>query len=194
MLEIPKMEPGTFCMQRRCSRSWLWPLKWTFSLSLLALQTPSWTGLETTHLSVHSSHGFGDTFHCLSHGVVRLEGLYLEGHCLDISPHHDELLDVAPCPHQVFRHDLHCILGLEKQVRDGDKGCPPMAHLHFQAHHLPLFSHLLDVSNYFLLLGFQLLPFSVQLSHGTVQSPLVLPEHLFRGFPASEQHIHCGRR
>ena len=63
-----------------------------------------------THLPVHGGHGFGDAFHGLGHGVVGFEGLDFEGHGLDVGPHGDELLHVAPRPHQVLGHDLHCIL------------------------------------------------------------------------------------
>lgn len=88
---------------------WIWyRLKRSSSKRLLQL---------STHLSVHGSHGFGDTFHCLSHGVVRFECLYLKGHGLDVSPHHDEFLDIAPCSHQIFSHDFHSILKWENQVR-----------------------------------------------------------------------------
>lgn len=53
-------------------------------------------------------------------------------------------------------------------------------------YHLSLLRHLLNVCNYFLLLLFQSLSFSVQVSHGPVQSSLVLPQHLFWGLPLSK--------
>lgn len=63
-----------------------------------------------TDLSVHGCHGFCDSFHGLSHAVVRLERLDLQTDSLNICFHHDELLDITSCADQILRHDLNSIL------------------------------------------------------------------------------------
>ena len=47
--------------------------------------------------------------HGLSHGVLWLECLDLEWDGLNVCSHQHELLDVAPGPHQVLRHNLHSV-------------------------------------------------------------------------------------
>lgn len=58
------------------------------------------------------------------------------------------------------------------------------------SHHLSLFGHFLNVSDDLLLLLLQFLSLSVQFSHGSVERPLILPQHLLRGFPLSKQEVH----
>lgn len=66
--------------------------------------------LRHVELAVHGGHGARDAAHGLRHRVLRLEGLDLERHGLDVGLHQHELAHVAPRAHQVLRHYLHCIL------------------------------------------------------------------------------------
>ncbi len=103
----------------------------------------SWCGAVATTfdaarksiLTLHSQ-----TFHCVGHGCLRLQRLNLERDSLDIGPHEDELLDKAPGPHEVFRHDFHSF-------------------------HLTTLSHFLDVYHQFLLLPFQARSLPIQLAN-----------------------------
>jgi hypothetical protein len=48
--------------------------------------------------------------HCFSHLLVTPEGLYPQTDRLELRTHLIELLDIPPCPDEVFRHDLACVL------------------------------------------------------------------------------------
>lgn len=61
---------------------------------------------------------------------------------------------------------------------------------HRLSYHLSLFGHLLNVSNYLLLLLLQLWSLPVQLPHGPIECPLILFQHLFWCLPASKQELH----
>lgn len=113
------------CFSNSCMICWIWGsfncLWWevkihSYNLSLkIESKHTSWhqtyvAGHIFSHSLVHIHHSPCDSLHCLSHGILTLECGDLKGHCLDLGAHHDELLGVPPCSHQVLCHHLHCIL------------------------------------------------------------------------------------
>lgn len=52
----------------------------------------------------------GSTTHRIRHLLITAEGLYPKAHGLQLCPHLVELLDIAPCPDEILRHDLARIL------------------------------------------------------------------------------------
>lgn len=65
---------------------------------------------------VHAHHGLGNPLHSSCHGILTLQWSDLEWNCLNLSLHHDELLSVATCPHQIFCHHFNCILQQTKKL------------------------------------------------------------------------------
>ena len=178
----------------------------SFSCSVPGLKQMLMHG-QKTDLSVHGGHGFRDALHCHCHTVVRLERLDLETDCLDIGSHHYKLLDIAPRANQVLSHYFDSILQTHKTTwwqntltRIRDTLQLPFSSLDapselgfvnlLLSNHLSLFGHFLNVSDDFLLLLLQLLPLFVQISHGSVEGPLVLPQHLLRCLSLPEEELH----
>lgn len=153
-----------------------------------------------TDLFVHGGHGFGDPLHSLCHAVVGFECLYLQTDSLDVSFHHDELFDVAPSANQILGHDLDgvlqrlknktiqnkthtsCFFKFLKLTKQQQRSC--------LSYHLSLFGHFLNVGNDFLLLLLQFWSLPVQVSHGPIECPLILLQHLLWSLSASKQELH----
>lgn len=64
------------------------------------------SGTSTTHLLVERNHRLGDVLHRAGHGLMRPHRLQLEPNPLEMAPKFDELRDIIPCSHKVFRKNL----------------------------------------------------------------------------------------
>lgn len=69
------------------------------------------------HLLVERNHRLGNILHCTSHGLMRPHSLEFKPYPLKMAPELDELGDVIPCSHKVFRENLRrCVGRPEEQL------------------------------------------------------------------------------
>lgn len=173
---------------------WIWGSFSCGNISGSTRQAPrvaSVSGTLHTHLFVHGGHGLGHPLHGLGHAVVWLERLYLQTDRLNVGFHQDELLDVPAGADQIFSHDLNGVLHEWNSSRLILIINPfNAAKAVFFSNHLSLFGHFLYVCNDLLLLLLQFYSFSVKVSHGSIEEPLILPQHLLRSLPSSKNEFH----